>query len=204
VQREEQRDVTILRSLPGVGRIVLATLVAEAQDALQRRNYHALRRADHEAIGKKQDRADAPGGARPAAQRRLPLGAHCRAARSPKPGQICRIARPRPWSRPCPTLRRRPPAGRRLRPCSNPKPPSTRASPRKSANPHPSCDFTNGGESPPHSVLRSEDLRESARGTGAQDKIDRWRRARSPPRPKRRRTSPPRSDFASSGRKGTD
>jgi transposase len=42
-QREEQRDVTILRSLPGVGRIVLATLLAETQDALQRRDYHALR-----------------------------------------------------------------------------------------------------------------------------------------------------------------
>jgi transposase len=42
-QREKQRDVTILRSLPGVGRIVLATLLAEAQDALQRRDYHALR-----------------------------------------------------------------------------------------------------------------------------------------------------------------
>jgi transposase len=39
----EQRDVTILRSLPGVGRIVLATLLAEASDALQRRDYHALR-----------------------------------------------------------------------------------------------------------------------------------------------------------------
>jgi transposase len=35
--------VTILRSLPGVGRIVLATLLAEASDALQRRDYHALR-----------------------------------------------------------------------------------------------------------------------------------------------------------------
>jgi transposase len=39
----EQRDVTILRSLPGVGRIVLATLLAEAPDALHRRDYHALR-----------------------------------------------------------------------------------------------------------------------------------------------------------------
>lgn len=38
-----QRDVTILRSLPGVGRIVLATLLAEASEALQRRDYHALR-----------------------------------------------------------------------------------------------------------------------------------------------------------------
>jgi transposase len=42
-QENEQRDVTILRSLPGVGRIVLATLLAEASDALQRRDYHALR-----------------------------------------------------------------------------------------------------------------------------------------------------------------
>ncbi len=39
----EQRDVTILASLPGVGRIVLATLLAEAFDPLQRRDYHALR-----------------------------------------------------------------------------------------------------------------------------------------------------------------
>ena len=42
-QRPEQRDVTILRSLPGVGRIVLATLLAEASEPLRRRDYHALR-----------------------------------------------------------------------------------------------------------------------------------------------------------------
>ena len=42
-QNVEQRDVTILASLPGVGRIVLATLLAEAFDPLQRRDYHALR-----------------------------------------------------------------------------------------------------------------------------------------------------------------
>jgi len=42
-QSAEQRDVTILASLPGVGRIVLATLLAEAFDPLQRRDYHALR-----------------------------------------------------------------------------------------------------------------------------------------------------------------
>jgi transposase len=42
-QNAEQRDVTILASLPGVGRIVLATLLAEAFDPLQRRDYHALR-----------------------------------------------------------------------------------------------------------------------------------------------------------------
>lgn len=42
-QADEQRDATILRSLPGVGRIVLATLLAEAWEPLQRRDYHALR-----------------------------------------------------------------------------------------------------------------------------------------------------------------
>jgi len=41
--QNKQRDVAILASLPGVGRIVLATLLAEAFDALQRRDYAALR-----------------------------------------------------------------------------------------------------------------------------------------------------------------
>ena len=42
-QAGQQHDATILASLPGVGRIVLATLLAEAWDALQRRDYYALR-----------------------------------------------------------------------------------------------------------------------------------------------------------------
>ena len=42
-QRRGQRDVTILRSLPGVGRIVLATLLAEASQPLRARDYSALR-----------------------------------------------------------------------------------------------------------------------------------------------------------------
>jgi len=42
-QTYEQRDVEILRSLPGLGRIILATLLAEAWEPLQRRDYHALR-----------------------------------------------------------------------------------------------------------------------------------------------------------------
>jgi transposase len=42
-QRGEQRDETILRSLPGVGRIVVATLLSEASEPLRRRDYHALR-----------------------------------------------------------------------------------------------------------------------------------------------------------------
>jgi transposase len=41
--QKKQRDTEILASLPGVGRIVLATLLAEAFDALQRRDYAALR-----------------------------------------------------------------------------------------------------------------------------------------------------------------
>jgi transposase len=39
----EQRDVAILRSLPGLGRITLATLLAEASEPLRRRDYHVLR-----------------------------------------------------------------------------------------------------------------------------------------------------------------
>ncbi len=38
-----QRDVAILRSFPGLGRIILATLLAEGSDLLQRRDYQALR-----------------------------------------------------------------------------------------------------------------------------------------------------------------
>ena len=39
----EQRDVMILRSFPGLGRIILATLLAEASEPLRFRDYHALR-----------------------------------------------------------------------------------------------------------------------------------------------------------------
>ena len=39
----EQRDISILRSLPGIGRIVLATLLAEASQPFTARDYHALR-----------------------------------------------------------------------------------------------------------------------------------------------------------------
>jgi transposase len=42
-QKNEQRDAAILDSLPGVARTVLATLLGEAPDTLQRRDYHALR-----------------------------------------------------------------------------------------------------------------------------------------------------------------
>jgi transposase len=39
----EQRDMAILRSMPGLGRITIATLLAEACAPLRRRDYHALR-----------------------------------------------------------------------------------------------------------------------------------------------------------------
>jgi hypothetical protein len=42
-QTPEHRDVTILLSLPGVGRIVAATMLAEASQPLAKRDYHALR-----------------------------------------------------------------------------------------------------------------------------------------------------------------
>lgn len=42
-QKGEQRDAEILRSLPGVGRIVLATLLAEASQPLAARDYSTLR-----------------------------------------------------------------------------------------------------------------------------------------------------------------
>lgn len=42
-QKSEQRDVTILRSFPGIGRINLATLLAEAWQPLERREYSVLR-----------------------------------------------------------------------------------------------------------------------------------------------------------------
>lgn len=40
---QKQRDADILSSLPGMGRIVLATLLAEACDGLRSRDYNALR-----------------------------------------------------------------------------------------------------------------------------------------------------------------
>jgi len=42
-QRREHRDVEIILSLPGVGRVVAATMLAEASQLLAQRNYHALR-----------------------------------------------------------------------------------------------------------------------------------------------------------------
>ena len=80
-QLDEQRDVTILRSLPSVGRIVLATLLAEATDAsakarLSRPAMPIGRRAGHQAIGQEQNRFYETGRSRPPGQRRLPSPRH--------------------------------------------------------------------------------------------------------------------------------
>lgn len=42
-QESEQRDVAIIHSMPGIGLIVLATLLAEAASLLRERDYQALR-----------------------------------------------------------------------------------------------------------------------------------------------------------------
>jgi transposase len=42
-EKREHRDVEILLSLPGVGRVVAATMLAEASQPLAQQNYHALR-----------------------------------------------------------------------------------------------------------------------------------------------------------------
>lgn len=42
-EAQEHRDVTILRSLPGVGRVVVATMLAEASRPLAARDYQTLR-----------------------------------------------------------------------------------------------------------------------------------------------------------------
>lgn len=42
-EKREHRDVQILKSLPGVGNLVAATMLAEAYEPLARRDYHALR-----------------------------------------------------------------------------------------------------------------------------------------------------------------
>ena len=43
-QKSEQRDVAILKELPGAGRFVIATLLAEAWPALRERDTRGLRR----------------------------------------------------------------------------------------------------------------------------------------------------------------
>ena len=78
--QSKQHDVEVLASLPGVGRTVLATLLAEAWDALLRRDYAALRsltgvRARDQEVRQELDCYPEASLQRPARQRHVPLGA---------------------------------------------------------------------------------------------------------------------------------
>jgi hypothetical protein len=103
-QKTEQRDAAILDSLPGVARTVLATLLAEASDTLQRRE-SCFARSVWICSGDTTKRQELHGGAPVCLQsalnkRHLSLGAECDPARSHQPGQIRRPQGQR--SRPCP------------------------------------------------------------------------------------------------------
>ena len=124
-QAEEQRDVTILRSLPGVGTVVSRRAVRggarrPAPAGLPRAALPVRGGAGHPAVRPAPDRDPAPGRPRPAARRRLPLGPRRGAARSGVQGPLRRPARARPQSRPLAAFRRRPPPERRLRHAARP------------------------------------------------------------------------------------
>lgn len=65
-QKSEQRDVAILRSLPGAGRIVIATLLAEGSEILRARDYQQLRAlAGVAPVTRQTGRQGKPGGPKP-------------------------------------------------------------------------------------------------------------------------------------------
>jgi transposase len=95
------RDAAILASLPGNGRIVLATLLAEGWEALQRRDYRALRTLCGAAPVTKRSGKSCIVTRRLACNPRLQNALYhwarvARAARSPQPRQVRRSARPPP------------------------------------------------------------------------------------------------------------
>ncbi len=112
-----QRDAEILASLPGIGRIVLATLLAEATDALQRRDYPALRcLAGVAPVTKKSGRSHIVLPATPAttaSQTPYTIGQDRRNT-TKSAAQIRRPSPARSHSRSRPAIRRRPPPQRRL------------------------------------------------------------------------------------------
>ena len=122
--QRKQHDVAILASLPGVGRIVLATLLAKAFDALQRRDYAALRSLTGVAPVTKRSGKNCIVVRRQACHDRLANAMYhwARVAvqhRPQKPLEICRP--PKPRSQPWPSLAidRRPPSQCRLRHAEN-------------------------------------------------------------------------------------
>jgi transposase len=76
-----RHDVKILKSMPGIGKIILAILLAEASGPLSRRDYQALRTLSGVAPVTKQSGKSrivvALRSARPSARRSLSLGARC-------------------------------------------------------------------------------------------------------------------------------
>jgi transposase len=113
-------DAAILRSLPGVGTVTLATLLTEAGDPLRAGTTAALRTLSGVAPVTKPQRQDPrrrhalrrPG---PAAPGRVPLGPRSHSARSQEPQPLRRFACAWSLLRPRPARRRRPPARGRLR-----------------------------------------------------------------------------------------
>ena len=89
-EQQEHRDVTILRSLPGVGRVVAATMLAEAARPLAARDYQTLRAHAGVALVTRQSGKTRSVGMRRSCNRRLRtavfhwasnsirLDAHCR------------------------------------------------------------------------------------------------------------------------------
>jgi len=139
-QSSEQRDVAILRSLPGVGRINLATLLAEAAEPLRRRDYPVLRVLSGVApvtrrSGKARFVLRRLACNRPPARRPLSLGARRHAGRSGQQEALRRPAptRPQPWTRAANPGGS--PAGRGLRHAREPDPvrpqPQSRAARRR-------------------------------------------------------------------------
>ena len=122
-ERAEHRDVAILRSLPGIGRINLATLLSEASGPLSRRDYQAQdivwRSTGDETQREVSCRSHALRFARSIAQHCLPLGTRCDSARSREPHSLCRTASTRALARTCH------PRCRRQTPRSGMRPPAT-------------------------------------------------------------------------------
>ena len=109
---EQQRDVVILRSMPGLGRIILAVLLAEVWQPLRRRDYHALRSLSGVAPVTRRSGKTSVVVRRYACNKRLANAlyhwARLATARRAQPLPLCRAAPARPQPRPRPAHRRRP------------------------------------------------------------------------------------------------
>jgi transposase len=89
-ERREHRDAEILLSLPGIGPVTAATMLAEAPQALQDRDYQALR--NYAGAAPVTRRSDAVCLQRAVAQRALSLVAKQHTERSQGQTALCRVA----------------------------------------------------------------------------------------------------------------